>query len=56
MVYLVKALEYMSNKTPYINVCENGINKKENNSKKQNPQHEFKYVTQTSQLKTASAS
>lgn len=28
MVYLVKALEYMSNKTPYINVCENGIYKK----------------------------
>ena len=28
MVYLVKALEYMSNKTPYITVCEDGISKK----------------------------
>lgn len=28
MVYLVKALEYMSSKTPYITVCEDGISKK----------------------------
>lgn len=46
----IRNIEYITPKTLFMEAVhefalENGINKKENNSKKQNPQHEFKYVT-----------
>jgi len=50
LMYRRNIEDYITPKTLFMEAVhefalENGINKKENNSKKQNPQHEFKYVT-----------